>query len=232
MAEREQRLDEGAYQPEQPVLCANNCGFFGNPMCMNLCSKCYRDYTEQQKAAASIEQAATEGAIAAEEANAAKQRGGDHMMVSPSGSESTSGSSSSRAMVTESSAGPSTSLQEQQQVPSIHGERQSSELQQVRDERGSAAMEGGSVAMEGVATSSGMSEDSLPERKVRKQRNRCFSCNKRVGLTGFPCRCGYVYCAVHRYSDKHNCAYDYKAAGRDAIAKANPTVVATKIEKI
>jgi hypothetical protein len=62
--------------------------------------------------------------------------------------------------------------------------------------------------------------------------NRCGSCRKRVGLTGFKCRCGNIYCALHRYSDKHNCSYDYKAAGQKAIAKANPLVIAEKIVKI
>mmetsp|Transcript_12662 Transcript_12662/g.39972 ORF Transcript_12662/g.39972 Transcript_12662/m.39972 type:complete len:137 (+) Transcript_12662:435-845(+) len=68
----------------------------------------------------------------------------------------------------------------------------------------------------------------------REQKNpsRCYTCNKRVGLTGFKCRCSFIYCSSHRYSDKHECSFDYKAAGRDAIAKANPTVVAAKIDKI
>lgn len=61
--------------------------------------------------------------------------------------------------------------------------------------------------------------------------NRCGSCRKRVGLTGFKCRCGNLYCALHRYSDKHSCSFDYKAAGQEAIAKANPLVVAEKVVK-
>jgi len=61
--------------------------------------------------------------------------------------------------------------------------------------------------------------------------NRCGSCRKRVGLTGFKCRCGNLYCALHRYSDKHSCSFDYKAAGQEAIAKANPLVVADKVVK-
>ena len=61
--------------------------------------------------------------------------------------------------------------------------------------------------------------------------NRCGSCRKRVGLTGFKCRCGHIYCALHRYSDKHSCTFDYKAAGQEAIAKANPLVVADKVVK-
>ncbi|MCO5608139.1 hypothetical protein L7F22_062345 [Adiantum nelumboides] len=62
--------------------------------------------------------------------------------------------------------------------------------------------------------------------------NRCAACHKRAGLLGFKCRCGDLFCASHRYSDKHDCSYDYKAAGRLAIAKENPVVVASKICKI
>ncbi|XP_066330835.1 zinc finger A20 and AN1 domain-containing stress-associated protein 11-like [Miscanthus floridulus] len=59
--------------------------------------------------------------------------------------------------------------------------------------------------------------------------NRCQSCRKRVGLTGFRCRCGELFCGAHRYSDRHDCCFDYKAVGRDAIARENPVVRAAKI---
>lgn len=74
---------------------------------------------------------------------------------------------------------------------------------------------------------------SHPSHPLQKQPpSRCFACRKRVGLTGFKCRCGDVFCSLHRYSDKHNCSFDYKAAARAAISKANPVVKAEKIEKI
>jgi len=50
-----------------------------------------------------------------------------------------------------------------------------------------------------------------------------------VGLTGFRCRCGELFCGAHRYSDRHGCSYDYKGAGKDAIARENPVVRAAKI---
>ena len=67
---------------------------------------------------------------------------------------------------------------------------------------------------------------------VQVNHNRCFSCNKRVGFTGFKCRCEYTFCSTHRHSNKHDCTFDYKALGRDAVAKANPAVVKDKIDKI
>mmetsp|Transcript_44683 Transcript_44683/g.85412 ORF Transcript_44683/g.85412 Transcript_44683/m.85412 type:complete len:187 (+) Transcript_44683:473-1033(+) len=80
-----------------------------------------------------------------------------------------------------------------------------------------------------VATPAAAATDDPP---IQKNHNRCFCCNKRVGLTGFKCRCSFTFCSEHRYSDKHDCTYDYKASHRDALAKANPTVVADKVQRI
>lgn len=62
--------------------------------------------------------------------------------------------------------------------------------------------------------------------------NRCSGCRKKVGLTGFRCRCGELFCSEHRYSDRHDCSYDYKTAGREAIARENPVVKAAKMVKV
>ncbi|VDO05153.1 unnamed protein product [Rodentolepis nana] len=61
---------------------------------------------------------------------------------------------------------------------------------------------------------------------------RCLMCNKRVGLTGFTCRCGGLFCTVHRYSDAHQCQFDYRESGQADIRKANPQVISSKINKI
>lgn len=49
---------------------------------------------------------------------------------------------------------------------------------------------------------------------------------------GFSCRCGGLFCSTHRYSDKHECSFDYKKAGREEIERNNPVVVAPKIQKL
>ncbi|KAF5738370.1 zinc finger A20 and AN1 domain-containing stress-associated protein 5 [Tripterygium wilfordii] len=78
-------------------------------------------------------------------------------------------------------------------------------------------------AESGVAT-----EKEMDKRVV----NRCSGCRRRVGLTGFRCRCGELFCWEHRYSDRHDCSYDYKAAGRETIARENPVVKAAKIVRV
>lgn len=62
--------------------------------------------------------------------------------------------------------------------------------------------------------------------------NRCMTCRRRVGLTGFTCRCGSVFCGTHRYPEQHACSFDFKEMGKEQIAKANPVVKAEKLQKI
>jgi len=83
-----------------------------------------------------------------------------------------------------------------------------------------------------VVGSSSDDGNSVSSEEPARAPNRCQSCSKRVGLTGFKCRCGYVFCSLHRYSDKHGCSFDYKEVGRQEIEKSNPVVKAEKIQKI
>ncbi|XP_046688149.1 zinc finger A20 and AN1 domain-containing stress-associated protein 11-like [Homalodisca vitripennis] len=55
-----------------------------------------------------------------------------------------------------------------------------------------------------------------------KDTNRCAVCRKRVGLTGIKCRCGGLYCGIHRYLDKHDCSFDYRELGAQEIWRNNP----------
>ncbi|RZC86844.1 hypothetical protein C5167_030195 [Papaver somniferum] len=66
----------------------------------------------------------------------------------------------------------------------------------------------------------------------RQEVNRCSGCRRKVGLTGFSCRCGDMFCWEHRYSDRHDCSFDYKAAGRESIARQKPVVKAAKIIRL
>ncbi|XP_037909373.1 AN1-type zinc finger protein 5 isoform X2 [Hermetia illucens] len=88
------------------------------------------------------------------------------------------------------------------------------------------------AATAGPSTSTNDQDDKEGDKDAKKKKNRCAVCRKKVGLTGFECRCGGLYCAVHRYSDKHDCTFDYREHGAQEIRRNNPVVVGEKIQKI
>jgi len=71
-----------------------------------------------------------------------------------------------------------------------------------------------------------------PPKKVQANTSRCWTCNRKIGLLGFQCKCDYYFCSEHRYSDRHQCAFDYKAQGKQLLSKANPTIAPAKMESM
>jgi hypothetical protein len=160
MAQRDKKEEPTELRAPEITLCANNCGFPGNPATQNLCQSCFLAATA--------------------------------LMPSPSSPTASSSSVLARPAVVE---------QPPVELPSP------------------------AVDLSSQVAPAPVSEVKVPKSSV----NRCSSCRKRVGLTGFRCRCGELFCGQHRYSDRHGCSYDYKGAARDEIAKENPVVRAAKI---
>ena len=71
-----------------------------------------------------------------------------------------------------------------------------------------------------------------PEKPKQTDVTKCWKCKIKVGYLGYPCKCGYTFCGKHRYFDAHECTYDYKAADKKKILKANPTIESNKLEQL
>eukprot|EP00210_Caulerpa_lentillifera_P007048 g6742.t1 len=66
----------------------------------------------------------------------------------------------------------------------------------------------------------------------RIKRIRCAECNKRVGLNGFKCKCGSVFCGDHRHPGGHCCKYDHKGTEREYLARQNPVIQGEKLDRL
>jgi len=73
-------------------------------------------------------------------------------------------------------------------------------------------------------------QEPMPLRKSSPM--RCSACNKRVGLTGFTCKCGEVFCGKHRHADAHACTFDHRSAERALLAKQNPVIQGNKLDRL
>ncbi|XP_031494594.1 zinc finger A20 and AN1 domain-containing stress-associated protein 1-like [Nymphaea colorata] len=193
--------------PEGLILCVNNCGLFGSPATLNMCSKCYNESllkkpnpppssTSSSSAAAAPPPPSSPSPPLSSTSPSAPQT--QTTPAPPQSSSSTASSSFSPSCPLPLPSQPSTSAIE--------------------------------TPEKGIQKPDLTTED----RPVKTSSTvfRCASCQRKVGLTGFRCRCGDLFCARHRYSDTHDCSYDYKAAGREAIARENPVIKAAKIIKI
>jgi len=75
----------------------------------------------------------------------------------------------------------------------------------------------------------GQKKDEVPVKPKRCQHD---GCKVKLMLADFACRCKSFYCSQHRFAEVHKCPFDYKASGKDILAKQMPTVVGEKFERV
>jgi hypothetical protein len=67
--------------------------------------------------------------------------------------------------------------------------------------------------------------------QTQSNSDQCFCCKKKLRLTNrFTCRCGLSLCSIHRYSDRHDCDYNFTTEHRALLSKQNPRICLGKID--
>ncbi|KAM7135050.1 AN1-type zinc finger protein 3 isoform 2-T2 [Molossus nigricans] len=183
--------DAGSERSKAPSLPPRcPCGFWGSSKTMNLCSKCFADFQKKQP--------------------------DDDSAPSTSNSQSDLFSEETTSDNNNTSITTPTLSPSQQPLPTELNVTSPS-----KEEYSQSENEASPVKRPRLLENTERPEES--SRSKQKSRRRCFQCQTKLELVQQElgsCRCGYVFCMLHRLPEQHDCTFDHMGRGREeAIMK-------------
>ncbi|XP_031204490.1 AN1-type zinc finger protein 3 isoform X2 [Mastomys coucha] len=183
--------DAGSERSKAPSLPPRcPCGFWGSSKTMNLCSKCFADFQKKQP--------------------------DDDSTPSTSNSQSDLFPEETTSDNNDTSVTTPTLSPSQPSLPTELNVTSPSKEEYLQSES-----EASPVKRPRLVENTERPEES--SRSKQKSRRRCFQCQTKLELVQQElgsCRCGYVFCMLHRLPEQHDCTFDHMGRGREeAIMK-------------
>ncbi|XP_073412375.1 AN1-type zinc finger protein 3 isoform X1 [Dendrobates tinctorius] len=199
---------ERSKPPSLPPRCP--CGFWGSSKTMNLCSKCFADFQKKQPDEDSAPStSSSQSDLFPSEINSDNE---NTSLPPQSGSPSAPRATDLNvASPSDEECGPCTDTAH---VSLTTPTKRSCDTDSQSEDEASPMKR--PRLLDSV-------EGTDRNRPKQKSRRRCFRCQIKLELVQQElgsCRCGYVFCMLHRLPEQHDCTFDHMGRGREeAILK-------------
>nr|XP_057921384.1 AN1-type zinc finger protein 3 [Doryrhamphus excisus] len=219
---------ERSKPPSLPPRCP--CGFWGSSKTMNLCSKCFADIQKKQPGEDCTSKAMQSSGSSQTPVFSSETTAISTTISTTISTIASSSSSSSPSISSASSTSPPSPAEQ----PAA--EEPSPLFATSREGVSSTETAQGTLCTPTKRPRESASEsEATPEKRPRaegkdgdgeeagatpkqKKRRRCFRCQTKLELVQQElgsCRCGYVFCMLHRLPEQHDCLFDHLGRGRE-----------------
>ncbi|XP_027870959.1 AN1-type zinc finger protein 3-like [Xiphophorus couchianus] len=203
------------------------CGFWGSSKTKNLCSKCFADTEKKQpnddcapKTSSSTSSSQTD--IFCTETNSISQ---SLMSRSNTSEEPSPGETGVASVHIQNGLSNTDTVLASLSTPTKRSYESASESESDSSPEKRARVAEVPEGEECSSSSSYLSSSPFSSRSGSKQRSRkrCHRCQTKLELVQQElgsCRCGFIFCMLHRLPEQHDCLFDHQGRGRqEAVLK-------------
>ncbi|XP_077419997.1 AN1-type zinc finger protein 3-like isoform X2 [Vanacampus margaritifer] len=210
------------------------CGFWGSSKTMNLCSKCFADIQKKQPDGASKASSSPSSSSSSSQADvfcSETNKGISQSFIAMSdtsddplpGDAAVTSLPAQDVCSTDTAFSSLTTPTKRSFESASESESDSSPEKRARVGEVPGAEESSSSLLSSCSASSSSPSASSRGGPKQRSRKRCHRCQTKLELVQQElgsCRCGYVFCMLHRLPEQHDCLFDHLGSGRqEAVLK-------------